>query len=152
MSTTTTMFDPSRARTNVVRLFEDGIGLGRPELVDRYVAAGARRRAGVDWGDVDLTTHLRTLASALSGCLPDLRVRVRNVVNEDHVVALRVMVTGTPLTYPWFGSTTARRPLRHESFHFVRCDAFGRAAEMWSTPPMEEILPRTCVVGSRRAA
>jgi predicted ester cyclase len=144
---TNTFFDPRRTRENMRRLFEDAIGQGRPELVDRYVADGATHHTDSD--DVDLADHLRELVPSLRDACPDLRVHVNDIVGDEHLVALRVTMTGKPLSHLWFGLSIAGR---HESYHFVRCDAFGRATAMWSSSPMDEMLQQIYIAGARSAA
>ena len=152
MFTNTLMFDANRTGATVRQLFELGFGEGRLDIARRCIVAGAVDRSDPAAAGRDLAEHLGQVITTLHDAMSDLHVQVDDLVVAADRAATRVTISGTPTADHWFGMSMAGRPLRHESCHFVRCDAFGRVVEMWSSSPVEEMLSETYIATAARAA
>jgi predicted ester cyclase len=123
----------------VRRVFEEGFGQGRLEVVDQCLAPDAVDHHEVPEGQ-SFPDHLKGVITMLRGALPDLRMTVEDLVGEGDRVAARVVLTGTHTGAPMTGIEPRGNAVRVEQFHVVRFDDDGRARDHWANAGIEQLL------------
>jgi predicted ester cyclase len=115
-----------RNKQGTRRVFVEGMGQGRLEVVDELIAPDAVDRHPFEPDEPDMRTHLKGAITMLRGAMPDLAVSVEDLIAEGDKVAARVILTGTHTGGPLFGRPATGRSLRVEQFHVIGCNADGQ--------------------------
>ena len=114
-----------RNKQGTRRVFVEGMGQGRLEVVDELIAPDAVDRHPFEPDEPDMRTHLKGAITMLRGAMPDLAVSVEDLIAEGDKVAARVILTGTHTGGPLFGRPATGRSLRVEQFHVIGCNDNG---------------------------
>lgn len=123
----------------VRRVFEEGFGHGRTDVVDEALAPDAVDRHPFEEGEEDFRAHLKGAIGMFRAAIPDLVASVEDVVAEGNRVAARVRMTGTHTGAPLFGIPAAGRPVDIEQFHFIHTDEEGRGVRHWANVAIDEL-------------
>ena len=134
----TRVVDIERNKASVRRVFEEGFGQGRLDVVDEGLAADAVDHHEAPVGD--FRNHLKGVIAMLRGAMPDLAMTVEDLIAEGDRVAVRVMMTGTHTGDEFFGISASGNPVRVEQFHIVQCDEDGRGTNHWAAVGENELL------------
>lgn len=137
------MTDIERAKETVRRLFVEGIGQGRPEVVDECIAAAAVDDHGPEQRDA--RAHVKDVARGLHTAFPDLEPQITHIVGEGDTVAVRVLLRGThdgPLHMPGMPSPVSPTGLRveMEQFHVITLDGEGRGLHHWGATGADAVM------------
>lgn len=108
-----------RNKQVITRIFTEGFGEGRYEVVDECLAEDAVDRHAFGPDEPDMRAHLKNVMQMIRAAMPDLEVSVEDLVAEGDHVAARVVMTGTHTGTPLFGRAAKGRPVRVEQFHLV---------------------------------
>jgi predicted ester cyclase len=125
--------DIERNKATVRRVFEEGFGQGRLEVVDDCLAADAVDHHEVP--DADFRAHLKGVITMLRAGMPDLAMAVEDLIGEGDRVAARVVLTGTHTGAPIAGIEARGNAVLVEQFHIVQCDDEGRGRGHWAAAP-----------------
>ncbi|MDX6229912.1 MAG: hypothetical protein QOI76_3302 [Frankiales bacterium] len=107
------------------RVFLEGFGQGRLEVVDESLHASAVDRHPFGPDEPDMRAHLKGAITMLRGAMPDLTVSVEDLVAEGNQVAARVIMRGTHTGNPLFGQPAKGRRVEVEQFHIIGCNDEG---------------------------
>jgi predicted ester cyclase len=114
-----------RNKDTARRVFLEGFGQGRLDVVDECLHADAVDRHPFGPDEPDMRTHLKGAISMLRGAMPDLSVSVEDLLAEGNQVAARVIMRGTHTGNPLFGRPALGRRIEVEQFHIIGCDDQG---------------------------
>jgi predicted ester cyclase len=114
-----------RNKTAMRRVFEEGFGQGRLDVVDECLAPEAVDRHPFAPDEPDMRAHLKNAMRMIRGALPDLTVSVEDLIAEGDKVAARVTMRGTHTGAPLFGHPAKGRPVSVEQFHIGSYNAEG---------------------------
>lgn len=132
--------DPlERNKATVRRVFVEGFGQGRLDVVDESLAADAVDRHPFEPGEAGFRDHLKAAITMFRAAMPDMVASVEDIVAEGDAVAVRVRMTGTHTGAPLFGVPAAGRSVDIEQFHVVHCDEQGRGARHWANVGAAEL-------------
>ena len=95
--------DIERNKATVRRVFEEGFGQGRLEVVDECLAPDAVDHHERPDGNETFRSHLSGVIVMLRAGLPDLKMSVQDLIAEGDRVAARVVLTGTHTGAPIAG-------------------------------------------------
>jgi predicted ester cyclase len=101
------------------RVFVEGFGQGRLDVVDECLAPDAVDRHPFEPDEPDMRAHLKGAIGMLRGAMPDLTVSVEDLLAEGNMVAARVILRGTHTGTPLFGRPAQGRRLEVEQFHII---------------------------------
>jgi predicted ester cyclase len=127
-----------RNKATMRRVFDEGFGQGRLEVVDECLADGAVDHHEVP--DDDFRAHLKGVITMLRSGMPDLAMTVEDLIGEGDRVAARVVLTGTHTGAPIAGIEASGNAVRVEQFHIVQCDADGRGRQHWAAAGVEQLI------------
>jgi predicted ester cyclase len=130
--------DIERNKAVVRRVFEEGFGQGRLEVVDECLTADAVDHHERPEGS--FRTHLKGVITMLRAGMPDLTMTVEDLIAEGDRVAARVVATGTHTGAPIAGIDALGHPVRVEQFHVVQCDGDGRARAHWAAVGFDQLV------------
>lgn len=128
-----------RNKANVHRVFDEGFGQGRLDVVDEALAPDAVDRHEFEPGEPDFRAHLKAAITMFRAAIPDLHASVEDIVAEGSTVAARVRMTGTHTGAPLFGIPAAGRTIDIEQFHFIHSDAQGHGLRHWANVGTAEL-------------
>jgi predicted ester cyclase len=129
-----------RNKANVHRVFDEGFGQGRLDIVDEALAPDAVDRHPFEPGEDDFRSHLKAAITMFRNAMPDLHAHVEDIVAEGNTVAARVRMTGTHTGAPLFGIPSSGRSVDIEQFHFIRSDDHGRGKQHWANIGAAELM------------
>jgi steroid delta-isomerase-like uncharacterized protein len=119
-------------KTLVRRWFEEVWNQGREETINELFAANG---IGYGLGDTDVTTHgpaeFKIFASNLRGALPDIHMKIEDIMAEGDRVTVRITVEGTHKGGQLGVAPTGRR-IRIQGIVVVRV-ANGQIVEGWNS-------------------
>src|SRR5437763_4077790 len=95
--------DSERNKATVRRVFVEGFGQGRLDVVDECLAPDAVDHHELADGDDTFRAHLKGVIAMLRAGLPDLVMSVEDLIAEGDRVAARVVLTGTHTGAPIAG-------------------------------------------------
>jgi predicted ester cyclase len=131
--------DIERNKATVRRVFEEGFGQGRLDVVDECLAPDARDHHELGEGE-SFPAHLKGVITMLRDGMPDLRMTVEDLLAEGDRVAARVTLTGTHTAAPIAGIEASGNVVRVEQFHIVQCDEQGRGVHHWANAGVEHLF------------
>lgn len=108
------------------RVFLEGFGEGRLEVVDESLHESAVDRHAFGPDEPDMRAHLKGAITMLRGAMPDLSVSVEDLVAEGNLVAARVIMRGTHTGNPLFGQPAQGRRVEVEQFHIIGINDEGQ--------------------------
>ena len=129
-----------RNKDTARRVFAEGFGEGRLDVVDEALAPDAVDRHPFEPDEPDFRAHLKGAIAMFRAAMPDLAAHVEDIVAEGDRVAVRVRMTGTHTGAPLFGIAAAGRPVDIEQFHFIQSDADGRGLRHWANVGADDLL------------
>jgi len=129
-----------RNKATVRRVFVEGFGEGRLDVVDEALAPDAVDRHPFEPDEPDFRAHLKGAITMFRSAIPDLTAHVEDIVAEGDRVAVRVRMTGTHTGTPLFGVPAAGRSVDVEQFHFIDCDEQGRGTRHWANVGVPEVM------------
>ncbi len=124
--------DTSVNKALVRRWFEEVWNQGREETIDELFAANG---IGYGLGDTDVTTRgpaeFKVFASNLRGALPDIHMKIEDLMAEGDKVTVRITVEGTHKGSQLGVAPTGQR-IRIQGIVVVRI-ANGQIVEGWNS-------------------
>jgi predicted ester cyclase len=124
--------DIEKNKATVRTVFEQGFGEGRLEVVDEALADDADDRHPFGPDEPDMRAHLKNAIRMFRAGIPDLSVKVADLIAEGDKVAARVLMTGTHTGAAVFGIAATGRPVSIEQFHVVQLDEAGLGLHHWA--------------------
>ena len=108
-----------RNKNMIRRVFLEGFGQGRLDVVDESLHESAVDRHPFGPDEPDMRAHLKGAMAMLRGAIPDLTVSVEDLVAEGNLVAARVIMRGSHTGTPLFGQPARGRRVEVEQFHII---------------------------------
>lgn len=116
----------------VHRWFEEVWNQGREATIDElFSPAGVAHGLGDSEADVHGPGEFKTFAANLRGSLPDLHIRIEDILSEGDRVAVRIILTGTH-TAPGLGVAPTGQKVSIRGIIIVRI-VDGRLVEGWNS-------------------
>jgi predicted ester cyclase len=128
-----------RNKATVRRVFDEGFGQGRLDVVDEALSPDAVDRHPFEPGEADFREHLKAAITMFRAAMPDLVASVEDIVAEGNTVAARVRMTGTHTGHQLFGVPAAGRSVDIEQFHFILTDEQGHGLRHWANVAVAEL-------------
>ena len=120
-------------------VFERGFGRGELEVVDAGLNSAAVDRHAFAPDEPDMAAHLKNAIRMIRSAIPDLRVTVGHLIQEGHVVAARVEMSGHHTGTPLFGVPATGAAIDIEQFHVIEADDEGRGLRHWANVGIEQM-------------
>ena len=120
-------------------VFERGFGRGELEVVDVALNSAAVDRHAFAPDEPDMAHHLKNAIRMIRSAIPDLTVTIGHLIQEGHVVAARVEMSGHHTGAPLFGIPAAGAPVDIEQFHVIETDDEGRGLRHWANVGLEQM-------------